>query len=738
MSPKKSTARVTPRDKSPLPPDTLIVGDWFVDEHWSVGVHRSSSSSRTGRGHYRALQPLWGEVRAFCGAGRSAFFLRNVRGEDGAPFFGTLFGLGFWNGKDTDALRTLFDPQVRQHSPYRLSDDPPHPPTSIELVNMHDGLHTGKDDEYREAFEFTNRIIRIYRQEKEGTVSFERFDFEPRLRPVRWTKKQLDQLEKSLKRHLGKKRISVVVIKDLLKGAVTKQIIERLANGVGKHARWYVSSKKWLPDWLKLLAKVDLRLLCVPQVAAREATHSERDLTRWLTRSGHPTLEALAKIDSLQQAVQRDNSPNPLIVVMPRGFSALCRAPDPAGDLCLVQPQEAFEPTVVPMGGASIFFPALCACLEFAEQKGRKADTQEFLLHAIECTADWVRAEGDRVLNPDTWKPDPAKWSPAPSLLKLSTCLTKARRVQGEPPTTWEDESSGWQQALDADGLGVVNANGRKELQIWRSMVEVDGYVCCESKKRQKLRSLVRGIDEFCADPRFHVACMLVAAPGGGKTFLVNRLADAANLEPVPFNISHLNARGEILGWFDQILAKQEESTRRLLVFVDEINSPLDGSSPPYSAFLSPLEDAAYVRDGQTLPLQPCVWIFAGTESPKHQPKGSDFLSRATLGLIDLNPDSRTELELDRVYAGASLLRSIYPDVRRVSAQVLKAFRGLPKDVRIRDLKHFVRDFSHIQYARVTSANVPTRWPCDEGEAAQTRWRRDLGSSEDADIEIVL
>ena len=59
----------------------LIVGDWFVDEHWVFGLHRSPSSSRTGRAHYRALNPVWNEVRAFCGTGRSAFFLHHVRNE---------------------------------------------------------------------------------------------------------------------------------------------------------------------------------------------------------------------------------------------------------------------------------------------------------------------------------------------------------------------------------------------------------------------------------------------------------------------------------------------------------------------------------------------------------------------------------------------------------------------------------------------------------------------------------
>ncbi len=33
----------------------LVVGDWFVDEHWVCGVHRSATGSRTGQAHFRAL-----------------------------------------------------------------------------------------------------------------------------------------------------------------------------------------------------------------------------------------------------------------------------------------------------------------------------------------------------------------------------------------------------------------------------------------------------------------------------------------------------------------------------------------------------------------------------------------------------------------------------------------------------------------------------------------------------------
>jgi hypothetical protein len=57
----------------------LVVGDWFVDEHWVMGVHRSATSSRTGHAHYRALHNMSSTVQSFCGAGLTASLLYQVK-----------------------------------------------------------------------------------------------------------------------------------------------------------------------------------------------------------------------------------------------------------------------------------------------------------------------------------------------------------------------------------------------------------------------------------------------------------------------------------------------------------------------------------------------------------------------------------------------------------------------------------------------------------------------------------
>ena len=372
----------------------------------------------------------------------------------------------------------------------------------------------------------------------------------------------------------------------------------------------------------------------------------------------------------------------------------------------------------------------------------------QILSHAFECTSDWISAEGDRVLSPATWNPDPHKWEPKPSILADVSCIKEeTKKIFLDKNRNWDDEIKDWKSAENTEHFGVITTTtltgtSCKELQLSRSMTEVSGYVCWGEEKRKYLSRLVKGINDFHTNPQYPTAAMLIADPGSGKSFLIKQLAKSARLEPLTFNITHLSSRGEIISWFDTIHTKQQEMPdQKFLVFIDEINSDLDGGKP-YSAFLSPLEDGFYVRNGQTYSLQPAVWIFAGTENPtlKEGEKGSDFMSRMTLGAIQLNHNIEPNHKaLERIYFGAAMLKNTFPDVQYVSENVLRAFQclGTENDIRVRDIKHFVRQFSNIQYARVTSANVPDCWPKDEDNVRYREWKNNLDlNNEVANITI--
>lgn len=165
----------------------LVVGDWFVDEHWVCGVHRSSASSRTGRSHLRALHSVSSTVRAFCGAGRSAQFLHYLYACSGLDkALCSLIGLGFWHRTDTKDLTSLFDPRTPAQTPYRLTSPELVSPDGIELINMNDALNMRDEgfleDEHirwRDKREYTTRIIRIYTQGERDQIVYDRLDWEP-------------------------------------------------------------------------------------------------------------------------------------------------------------------------------------------------------------------------------------------------------------------------------------------------------------------------------------------------------------------------------------------------------------------------------------------------------------------------------------------------------------------------------------------------------------------------------
>src|SRR6478672_5469771 len=91
----------------------LLVGDWFVDDHWVLGTHRSSTSSRTGKKHLAALQDFGSATESLCGAGRTASVLW------GAGF--SILGVGICAKSDEPVLLSLLDAKgLRGRNPHTL------------------------------------------------------------------------------------------------------------------------------------------------------------------------------------------------------------------------------------------------------------------------------------------------------------------------------------------------------------------------------------------------------------------------------------------------------------------------------------------------------------------------------------------------------------------------------------------------------------------------------------------
>jgi hypothetical protein len=63
------------------------------------------------------------------------------------------------------------------------------------------------------------------------------------------------------------------------------------------------------------------------------------------------------------------------------------------------------------------------------------------------------------------------------------------------------------------------------------------------------------------------------------------------------------------------------------------------------------------------------------------------------------------------VYIGASLVCSIFPDVRRICEGVLWMFYQMDPSTSVRTLKNFVKSFTTVQHGKVVERNVPKESP---------------------------
>jgi hypothetical protein len=723
----------------------LVVGDWLVDEHWVVGVHRLPSSSRTGQRHSRALHTETSTVRSLCGAGQVATILHQAE-DKGQPCF-DIRGLGVWNVQDEDTLARMLDPMwSRGRTPHTLTPKPS-PDQTPERTTLHN-LGEPLGDKAG-----TTRIIRIYEQKGDNFTLPQRIDWELR---VGDESKAL--LKKDIACVLNKIEGSVdgVLIKDLRKGVVSPELVTELATRFGS-ARWYISSKEWRPQWLDKVPPERVRLLLIPQLATWMAMRQgkltqegrlveESKVMSWTSPGGYPTKQAL-------DAVEEDQAifTNALVVVLPDGLRLMARGPVAAAHNAWFQTSRTHEDGAlqfVPM--ASVFFPALVARLLRAELMEEKKEDPTLALKdlvqpALNYTIHWMKCEVERLRKSEEWRPlqdqrlQLSKGYPYPEFGKWD---------QFE----WEVCKNHWIQAFDPSGLattvetqctlpgsapaageGVKNhetgqqqesklSKDKHYVDLWRGMTEIDGYICCVHSKRDRLRRLAEQIHSFVSlVERKHRSYMLIDSPGSGKTFLVKCLAKSLRLRMLSFNVTQMHSRDDLLACFDTIVTSQaQDPEEAILVFVDEINAKLDGHHV-YDAFLAPIQEGVYLRAEKIFHIGPCVWVFAGTELPvpkdhgslhDKSDKGSDFQSRLTIPPLTLgiNKEESTdvdEAQIEKTYVGVSIIRAEFPDVRRISDKVLTFFKILPVDTSCREIEQFVKAFTDIQYGEVVGKCIP-------------------------------
>lgn len=571
--------------------------------------------------------------------------------------------------------------------------------------------------DYKSAVFGTSRMIRIYQNTGKEIELLERVDWElPPLHvdagePFCLTRESsLEHLAAAI----GNEEFTAVVLKDLGKGVVCDAVVEWLSRKF-PDIPWYVSTKNWMPArLLDKLNSVNLRLFLIPQVAAQTAIRNG-ELSRWIVQSSPSSLAVpSAEAHRLMKAIQdRCGRVGTVVAALPRGLDIVAMEHSSGDSYAgLVGSKLEDSGTAVEVAMASVFMPTLAA-LSLAK---REISFVDLIQRSAAFTHKWMQTAAKRIMPGDDI-----------SLIDECVCVDEAAasdsllRAGWNKLASWDAAGRDWDTSMSRDDVCVVREGGTPRIELWRSMIEVPGYVCCVDSKRSVLRRLMTELGRFVeGNSAAQLSVLITAPPGSGKTRLIGGLAAANNMRLVEFNITQMTSRDDLLSCFDKIVTTQaEHRTRRVLVFVDEINAGLEGNHV-YDAFLAPLEEGSYVRADKKFRIGPCAWIFAGTETPstsvagelRKQEKASDFESRLTVGHLDLTPTEDTSAEdkaiaVERVYLGVAILKGEFPDVREVSTKVLELFAKLPRRFAVRELRNLVRAFVDVQYGKVHGGNVP-------------------------------
>ena len=651
--------------------DVLVVGDWYVDAHWVVAPHESETASRRGDMHSLAVHDLNSTVRALCGAGQVANVLSVA--ERGSHL-GAVYGLGSWAHGDDPFIQALLEGSNEGDNPLKLK-------SSIEAIPQDEFAKIQRVFNLAAKGEKagTNRVIRIYRQSTTDQYRLvERIDFEiptPRLDLT-----VIDRLPQS---------IGSIVVKDHGRGVVTAQLIGALTKRF-PHVAWYVSTKRWsvldgadhLPHdrrrlhWINQLKDHDLRLILFQQEAAARARSNYLlfpEVGNWLVEGSVPTRSALEAIDNaLDEFTAGSTQGSPVIVVLPSRESLIARVASNGHNTralgyAYVGPVEKPYESFVPR--ASVLFASMFCASRIAEyqehRKSSNSDTEPAIValrRALDFTAIWVQEEGRRIVE-RSWLKNECRLhcgiSGEHMIGMADGDLTKrlaSVAPRSESRFNWNHVKSEYRQAFtawplakDQSGFGVIESHGEHFLELWRGKSDIPGVISIVRAKRHMSRVLSHQLDQFVKSgkPR-HKSFLIVDDPGGGKSTLVRKLADSKKMRLLQLNITELTRRTELLAFFDTVVTTQARDREfPVLVFVDEINALLE-NQPVFSAFLAPLEDGHYNRDGKSFTIEPCVWIFAGTDDLSvaahgRQRRGSDVQSelRKFFGLPGPRPSSK-------------------------------------------------------------------------------------------------
>lgn len=636
----------------------LIVGDWVIDEYWFLLRHKSKLSSHTGLMHFRMASKPNDVIADLCGAGHIARIIYEITKETNKKI--TIQGLGLWNERDTDFIKHLIHAQIKSThcgaaslgyaiSPF-LCDKTP----DINLVSLN-------------PLSPTTRVIRQYQNGEDGLYQVNRIDWE-----IKNNSYNIGETDLSL----VLKKPDFIIVHDLNKGVINNELIEKLIQ-LFPDADWIIRSKNQDPEWIDNIDEDKIILQIMGEDRIINSPAESWLLNKELTENA---------IEHLK------NSKGKNTILLSARNEIILR--NTKAQKCLIGFSSNGQSPLVDLGWST----AVSGLLSFQLISGRSSLNKDDLKSCLEKVNSYCG-----VSIPDSIGIKP----------EINTVVTIIEN-------DWKEIISNWKKARDPKNIGIIEKDKVKRIEIWRGAPILPNYITVVSKKQEIINKIYLSLKDFkkSTDQTRSLSILLQADPGAGKTFLAKTLADQLGFELIRYDITQMMHRDDLLDLFETVATKQAKNSKKILVFVDEINARLEGNSI-YGAFLTPLEENFYIHHGKNFSIQPCAWLFAGTQKDQHgidaADKLQDFVSRMTIfekidyeSLKNLVGEEvlDKEIQLEQVYLGASLLKSIWPDVSQVSESVLRVFNKInPTDNAVRKIRKLVTSLENMQYGNVTASN---------------------------------
>ena len=527
-----------------------------------------------------------------------------------------IVGWGRWNPEDNNIIKHLIHAHCHREplavrAPFSLTPKSCHKNVDAEIVNL-EGEQSTHD---------TTRCIRAYNFVENEFKQIHRID---------WELKSPSRQEQNPSASPGtaetdssktKAEFSDVIICDFKKGVIDQKMIEKIkaAETDPTKLRWYIRTKssrvthadpaEW-PSWLHEIDEIEL-LAIGPEIACRAYPINGLLSDGRLAEHAYRLINDVIFVRS-GRGLNRRKVCNVVLTSDKLEVVVLL------GNYCFVAKPQAEIPNIElqKVNWTTAFFAALVhQMVTTANWPGDEQLCSEMVTQAVK------NAHAHSGVTPPKVQQAPTERGCRIDLFgAMSDAEVHGTRVR--KVCDWSKMRDDWKEAKS--DMGLIKVNGQNSrLEVWRASTDLPGYIACITEKRQAIGRIWQKINAFTQkkDVRTSLSILLEADPAVGKSFLAKKLSERLQCELIKHDITQMIDREELLDLFDMVANAQANSSKPVFVFVDEINATLGGSSV-YGAFLSPLEGRKYLRQGQQIELQPCIWMFAGT--PRSSGRGDD------------------------------------------------------------------------------------------------------------------